>query len=489
MRPRVIWAVAWRDLRRVVSGRKRYSLPLLAALLLLPVGAMPLPSADTPTGPPPLPIIQGEIPPQLREVLRSDPSAASTLSPGPPVVLHAPFVTPRMRSALDSLDEAPPLVVRNHRTPLQLPGRSLLVALIAISLLTGPLAESLPGEREEGTFETLLAAALSRGELVAGKWLAWTLAASTAAILSSLSGMLTGAQSPGAWLIGVPLALSVAVAGGLWLVRSASDVVGGAAAPMRVIPSAAVLALGLAWLAAQYHPLLGAAFPLGGPLLLASGLLSGVLPILVCLASTAAVVAVLLRATARDLQRPPGRAEAATWGLILGAAVCFWLPVAAPAAWSLAGRGELVDPAAGIRAAGVLATLLATTTFARDVRAPRWRRPSGIGLLLAIAAGLGLSLLDNLSLSLPVSGPLAERLLTRPSDLTGALALAIGGELLFRGILTRRLGSVGALVAWVVLVHPLDPLVGLASGIALGYVARNHGITMSIVGALLWLMM
>lgn len=482
----MIGAVAWRDLRRVISGRKRFSLPLLALFLLLPVGALPLPAPEAPTGPPPTPAVQGEVPAALGGQLRVHPDAAVRLEAGPPVVAEGAFVPARLRAVLDTLDGDGALSVRYHRPPLRLPGRSMLVALLAISLLTGPLAESLPGEREEGTFETLLAAALSHGELIVGKWLAWTAAASAAALLSSISGRVTGAQAAGPWLFGVPLSLAVAVASGLWLVRRAGDVIGGAAAPMRVIPSLAVMAVGLAWLAAQAHPLLGAALPLGGALLLAGGMLDGALPVLVCTLSTAATVAVLLAGTARDLQRTPSRRAAARWGLAAGAALCWWLPVTAPAAWGLAGRAELVDPASGVRAAGLLALLLAATAAARDTQPVSWRRPGWPGLLLAVAAGGGLALLSNLPTALPVDGVLAARLLARPTGLFGAVALAVGGEALFRGVLSARLGMWPALALWVLIVHPLDPILGLASGLALGWLARNHGLTAAIVGALVW---
>lgn len=489
MRASVIAAVAWRDLRRVMSGRKRWALPLLAAALLLPTGALPMGPAASPPSAQSAPLppgVRGEIPDILLGQLRADPTAEVRILPGPPITVEAPWVSRRLRAALDSQTPQPAVVFRRHSTPLRLPGRTLLVALIAISLLTGPLAESLPGEREENTFETLLAAALSRWELVLGKWLAWTSAASGAALLAAISGIATGAQSPGPWLLGLPLALGVAVAVGLWLVRQAGDLIGGAAAPMRVIPSAAVLALGLAWGASQASPLLGAALPLGGALLLTGGILDDPASIAVCALSSLATIGALLAVTARDLQRTARRAGPSSATLLLWSALCWWLPVAAPATWSAAGRGDLVDASSGVRAAGILLVLLAATEAARRTRPAEWRRPSVTGILWGGASGGALALLSVLPTALPLDGPLATRFLAEPSGLLGAVALGAGCELVFRGTLTQRLGRWPALAAWVAIVCPLDPLLGIASGLIMGHIAHKHGLAAALAGGVLW---
>ncbi|MDG1482481.1 MAG: hypothetical protein P8R54_23020, partial [Myxococcota bacterium] len=180
IRPRALGVVAWRDLRRVLAGRRLGFIGLSLAMLL-PVGAIPLQAPQQRA--PEIPAVQGEIPAALEgELLRSE-SASVRLSGSEPITVQASTIPGGLRRVLNTLEEEPSVTRVMWRPELTLPGRNLLVALLAISLLTGPLAESLPGEREEGTLETLLAAALSRGEVVGGKWLAWTTAASTMALL------------------------------------------------------------------------------------------------------------------------------------------------------------------------------------------------------------------------------------------------------------------------------------------------------------------
>ncbi|MFT5686976.1 MAG: hypothetical protein ACI8RZ_007933, partial [Myxococcota bacterium] len=329
LRPRMLAMVAWRDLRRVLAGR-RLGFIGLALALLLPVGAIPLKAPQR--GVESSPVVQGEIPAALEGKLRLSQDAPVRLSGSDPIIVQTATLPGAVRRVLNTIEEEPYVTRIVWRPELNLPGRNLLVALLAISLLTGPLAESLPGEREEGTLETLLVAAISRGEVVGGKWLAWTGAASVMALLGGGAGLLTGAQELGLWVLGVPLSVSVAVALGMWLVRSAGDAMSGATAPMRVIPVVAVALLGVSWWLSSTNAVLAAAVPLGGGLLMAGGMVGEPAAVLAAIGGTVLACVGLLAGTAHALTQPEGRAGRGG-GLLVVGAVLWWLPVAGPVVW------------------------------------------------------------------------------------------------------------------------------------------------------------
>lgn len=470
IRRRVLAWVAWRDLRRVLAGR-RLGLAGLALAVLLPLGALPLqpPAAQEPG----VPVVQGEIPAALAGQLRTSRTAQVHLAGDDPIVVSATALPRAVREALESIESEPSVTVLRWRPALLLPSRNLLVALLAISLLTGPLAESLPGEREEGTMETLLAAAISRGELVGGKWLAWTASASGVALLGCITGMLTGAQQPGLWLLGVPLSVSVAVALGLWLVRRAGDAMSGATAPMRVIPVVAVALLGGAWWLSVRSTLLAAAVPLGGGLMLAGGMLQTPGEAVVALMSTAAATVGLLSVTARALTQPRSSAVG-SGGLVAAGAVLWWLPVMGPAVWQWAGRGEMVDGAAGLRAGGALLLLAALVVVAGDPQRARRVRFSKRGALLAAGVGLLLVALESLP------GTMAA-----PAGLT-ALLVALGQEVWFRGVLLRQLGVRRAWLSWVLIVGLAAPLHAAVSGALLSWLSSRYGLFAALAAAMIW---
>lgn len=487
MRPARLLAVAWRDLRLVHAGKAWFRLPLLALGLLLPAGALPI-RWDRPPAPTEA-VAAGEIPVALQDKIRLDLTSRANLSGQSPVVLTAASVPAPLRQALDSLPGPTVSVVRAPRTR-PLPGRSLIVALLAISLLTGPLAESLPGERGAGTLEVLLSASVRRSELMGGKWLAWTAYGSALAALAALGGMLSGAQAPGLWPLALPLVVGVAAALGLWLVRGAADVVSGAAVPMRVLPLVAVLTGGLAWAAAETHPLLGAAVPLGGALLVASGALTGWAVLASAALGSAAAVGLLLWSAAAAIDQGgaarSGRGRDLAGGL-LGVGVT-WLAVAGPGLWAVAGNPNLELPlGASIAAGGVCAGLLAGVWLARaEPLGLRWRG----SLLAGAGAGIVLGLIYFISNKyFPAfegpswMAPLRARLLRSPVE-GGPLALVavvVGQTLLFRGVLLDRLGLTASVALTVLATRPFDPLGGAALAPGLALVARRWGLLPAMV--------
>ncbi len=473
----------------VHAGKSWFRLPLLGLGLLVPAGALPIhldraPAATEASA-------AGEIPVALQDKIRLDLTSRATLSGEAPVVVTAAAVAAPLRSALDHLPGPTVELVRApRRRPL--PGRSLIVALLAISLLTGPLAESLPGERGAGTLEVLLSASLTRAELVVGKWLAWTAYGSALAGIAAISGMFSGAAPVGLWPLALPLVVGVSAAVGLWLVRGAADVVSGAAVPMRVLPMLAVGSGVLAWIVADSSPVLGAAVPMGGALLVASGALSGGLALLSAALGSALAVALLLSSTAAVIDQG-GVARSARGadlaGGLLGVGVT-WLAVAGPGLWAVAGNPNLVLPrGASIAAGGVCAGLLAGVWLVRGsglVMSWGTWRGALLGAVSGLGVGLALAALD--ALPILVQGPLwmaplRERLLCSPIE-GGPLALAavvVGQTLLFRGLLLERLGTAGSVALWVLAVAPFDPVQGAVGGLVLAGAARGLGLAPAMV--------
>ncbi|MCP4806578.1 MAG: ATP-binding cassette domain-containing protein [Proteobacteria bacterium] len=329
MRWRRILHIAWRDLRLVHAGKSWWRLPAIALALLLPAGALPLPSSPTAE----MARAGGEIPAALEDQIEFRPRSPIQLSGEDPVVLRGGRVSVPLRAALDGLGGVGVTILREGEER-RMPGRSLLVALLAISLLTGPLAESLPGERQRGTLETLLTAGVSRAELITGKWLAWTLATTTMTAIVAAMGMLDGSQDVGVWPLALPPVAGVAVAFGLWLGRGAADEIAGATRTMRVLPVTSVTLLVAAYALGTVHPALGALVPLGGALLVAGDVFVGALPLTAAWAGSLAAVVGLLAWTARDLTEVGLRRERIgdSAGLIAMAGLLWWLPVVGPVA-------------------------------------------------------------------------------------------------------------------------------------------------------------
>ncbi|MCB9781305.1 MAG: ABC transporter permease subunit [Alphaproteobacteria bacterium] len=498
LRPSRLLSVARRELVRSAAGRRGWRFFAVAMFLLLPVSALRLPSRDTP----PTPVVAGEAPAALQDAVVVQERAPVTVGEADGVVtVEARGIAPALRQVLEKRLEAgsPAVRLELHPRGLTLPSRALFVALLAISLLTGPLAETLPGEREGRTMEVLLSTSLSRGEIVVGKWLAWTASASFTALVAGFGGMVTGAIAPGPWVVAMPAALGVAVALGLWLVRGAADLVGGAAAPMRVLPVVAVVGVGVAWGLGNQATLLGAAVPLGGALLVASGLVPGVLPVLAAVGGSLLASGGLLWATTRSLDRQGVKPRARDGGyvgtLVLGG-LGWWLAVAGPATFVLGGAEDLPAPLdASLVAGGVLIGATAVVALLREGRMPDLCPPRRVpqalirGLMVGVALSateLGLGSVAGPAWALPLRVRLELALMPAIVGTGAAVAVAVGSELFFRGFLHRRLGLVGTAVAWAVVVMPMDPVRGVLSGLALGLLQQRLGLLAPLAAHLAW---
>lgn len=498
MRARRILAVAERDLRIEFSGRQGAILPLVVGLVLLPLAAAPHPAQLIPKVD--KVYVRGPLPPEvaaLPEVVAGDGPNATTLLPpsaGEPAWRVEGAVIPAaLSAALNSMDRKIQ-VVTVTRPKLALPNRSFLLSLVAASTLTGALAQSIPGERASRTLETLRTASVSAGEIVVGKWLAWTGFAGGAAIVAGAIAVALGRQSLGPWVLALPWVAAGTAAGGLYLVRRANDVVGGATIALRTQPAALAFVALAAWTLGRVHPLLGASVPLGGALMAAGSLWEGWAPVLVSIASTAAACAALLAATARDLaevERNELNRDRSAAVLMTGvAAVSWWVAVLGSMVWAIGGaveRTELIPLSAG-PIGGMLA--LVCMGFALAARHPRPLESVGLvrapaaAWAAAIAVGLGLPLLAPTTRlwSDPASATWVDARLRLIASVTpvhagGAMVLATiaAQELLLRGWIRRAGGDAVALLASVLVLAPLDPVRGALEAAVMGALVLASG--------------
>ncbi|MFT4571051.1 MAG: hypothetical protein ACI8TX_002071 [Hyphomicrobiaceae bacterium] len=488
LRPARVWAVALRDLRQR-TGKHWYRLPATALVLLVPAGVIgfelssPHVATVTSNSGITLPVVGGNVPTILADQLQRGDGSDVSLSGGEPLVVTGLRVPRQIRKVLNTLPGADAVAVRRYRPPIRLPGRSLLLALLAISLLTGPLAETLPGERARNTLEVLLSAGISRAELVGGKWLAWTLAASSTALLAAAATVVSGVQEAGVWILGLPLFIASGVAFGLWLVRGVADIVGGAAAPMRVLPIVSMGMAGAAYGVASIHPLAGAAVPLGGPLLVAGGVFVGPSCVAMATFASAGWISLALAATARGLDRSGdsgGTPAPSVIGVVVAAAAAWWLPVAGPGVWTLAGNpGAAGSVTVSILAGGLALIAVASITNARAIVTEKsvpvpdlflYFRRIGVGVGVGVVAWLVLRVLPSADLGL-IPDAFAHRLAvgTAPSAAAGvfpALVAAAGQSAVFFGVVAARSGAVVACCAWVLVISIAAPLHGIATGLA-----------------------
>jgi len=227
MRPRTVLAIAERDLRLQLQGRQRFVLPGLLLILLAPTIAVP-PPEDRGTAM----RVSGDVPEAVAAVpdvvVRHDKRMYNHFerSEGRVAVKGLAIPVP-IREPLDA-DESFDVTYIPPEPP-NLPHRGLILSLIAASTLSGSLAQSLAGERSERTLVSLRATAVTPGEIVAGKWLAWGGFVSAIAMLAALGAIAWGHLEPGRWLMALPAPPLFAAALGMWLLRRARDVVGGAA--------------------------------------------------------------------------------------------------------------------------------------------------------------------------------------------------------------------------------------------------------------------
>ncbi len=414
---------------------------------------------------------------------------------GQPVRARATRVPEVVRRVLDDHTAPPTVTVSRDTSSPWVPGRNLWVLLLATSLLTGPLVESLPGERNQRTWETLRAAPLSTAELLTGKWLAWTLASVLVAGSGILAGLLGGTQALEPALLGVPAVLATVVALGLWLLRSVEDPAGAATIPVRTIPLALLLTGGAAVVLADTSPVLAAAVPLGGPLWWAAGgsahpgalVAMGVVSVL--------TVAGLLGHAARTVDRPSNP----TGGPFVGAVVALaaWsvgaFALLAPAGWAWVG-GRTVTPGASASVAAGLGWLLlaAVLRFRQQGAAGPSARPTHTGGWWAVAAiGTVLGGLDHVLPELVDDTGMSGAWVGAPvGPLWAAIWCAASQEVLFRGLMRSHVGAVASGVVWILATRPADPLYGVVAAAALTWTALRYGVpktaaahALAVVGA------
>jgi membrane protease YdiL (CAAX protease family) len=503
MRPSIVLTIARRDLAIQLRGRRAWVLPLIAAVLLVPLASVPIPLRSAGPAAPPQVVVSGEVPDALDahpDIARGD-HGVPIRRAGDALVVRADPVPAALRRALDqALDPSPPPAVAYVAGPtMPLPGRTLLLALVAASLLTGAVSESLPGERGQRTLEALLTAAIRRDEIIFGKGLAW---GGIGAIVSLAAGFVaigSGLATLGPWILALPLVAPATVALGLFLVRHTADLVGGATVSLRVLP-AVLSTLGLvAWGVGLWSPALGASIPLGGALVAAGDTWPGWGPPALAAAMTGGVTLGLLIGAARGLEREVPREDdgskwraaaligwlaAASWGLALG-----------PTLWAPAGNPALaanLSPAAGVLASALALLMLSGVVIAgpggwRRVRLDARASVRWAWALLLAPALFGIALVPEPA-QLPVAPSLVARL-----DLAlhpGAAGVAVAAlavvaqEVSFRGLLPRALArghnpglaaELGAVAVWTAIAAPHAPVTGALIGLALSALARATG--------------
>lgn len=490
MRPRTIFAIARRDLRLQFVGRQRLILPLLMTMLLGPVSAMPLPREVREAVRVP---VAGDVPDNVASMKNYAvrPVGMLIFSTDPDGTLNVrganiPF---DVRNALD--ENSPFDVVMREPEPVRYPTRGLLLALLAASTLTGSLSQSLPGERSDRTLVSLRAAAITPMEIVFGKALAWGGWGGVAALAACAATIAGGRLSPGWWLLAVPTVPFAAAAFGLFLVRRASDVVGGATVALRTLPAAlAGVALGGFFL--YDRTVLGAALlPGGGALLAAGDMFDNPAHVLVAVSSTLALALALLSIVARDLEPSPVASPAR--GVLAGvvetsaAALPWWLGLSTSVLWTQAGATALgTSLNATVALTGATAGLAAVLAIG-IIRAPSHQgahaAPRRSDQAAAVVAGLFGSLLVTPAVAPLVSeGSWADVAARLAAGVTGdgvawplAIVAIVVQEALFRGRMPRLAGDGAALVAWTLVTAPLDPLFGLGTGMLWLGVARLGG--------------
>jgi hypothetical protein len=507
IRPSRILAIARTDLAVELAGRQGLLLPAVVAGLGL---TRNLEEESV--------RVYGDVPPPVLEAEAVDPSSRLRLqfTQQPDVLLvDGLFIPPSVRDKLEehvvqqgtAAGEAA-VTVPVEVTPrgFRFPGRTALLALISASTLTGAVSQSIGGERQRKTLVVLLAAAITRTEIVLGKWAAWGGLGAGSSLLGAGVALMLGHTEPGAWLVPLPTVPLATVALGLWLVRRAGDVMAGSATALRVLPAALSLAAVLAWLLGDRDPWLGALVPLGGALLAAGQTWPELGPTLLSAVSTLALAAFALGATIRDLEESPDREPPQNHtmaALAVGAlaAATWWLPVAGPELWSMAGNPK-VNAALPVRdglVAGTLALALFSLVRVMRSHAPAlqelalrpqgWKTPAAA--LVAVAGLLGAALLDPVIPPLgytAVHERLADALYPRWAGLGLATLTVIADELLFRGWLQRSVGPTRAILVWTAVKTPLDPLSGLLSGlVCTGAAAAGGSVWSPLLARLLWL--
>lgn len=504
-----IRAVARQDLAIELKGRQGWLLPAVIAGLMLPAATVPSPiqrmvrsELDRDVA------VSGDVPEGIREVPGVVAESRLHLAfeqQGDVLVVDGPHIPSGVRERLDAGVIAVPREVTPR--PYAFPGRTALLSLITASTLTGAVSQSIGGERSRKTLVVLLAAAISRSEIVLGKWLAWGGVGAAASLVGAAVAIAAGNTAPGWWLVALPTVPLATVALGLWLVRRSGDVMAGSATSLRALPATLSIAAVVAWFFQDQSPWLGALVPLGGGLLASGSIWDDAGPTILSAVTTLALAGFALAATIRDLEEVPDRnppEERTGTALAVGvlAVAAWWLPVAGPVLWQEAGNAKIAD--ALPRDHGVMAGAFALLAFSlvragrstasiRDelrLRLPTgptaWALGLGGGVVLwAIALALGW---------LPELGHAGARerfgaaLQPGWAGIGIAVLAIVADELLFRGWLARVVGPGRAVLVWTVVKTPLDPLTGLATGAVAAWLSERTGsVWPSIVARFVWL--
>lgn len=499
-RPARILAIARRDLFQELKGRRGALFGAVTALLLMPVAAIRVDLPAPGERPARETWVAGDVPEEVVALPRVRPTDGPAQmvfqrQADGRLVVRTQHMPPTIRAALDG--PSPQVSLEEVDSPLYLPGRTLLFALISASVLTGAVSESIGGERSRRTLQSLLSAAVSRGEIVTGKWLAWTGYGALAALLTAGVALLLGRVEPGWWLLPLPTVAAGTVALAMYLSRHARDVVGGATVSLRYLPAVLSGTGVVAWyLGGEVSFLAGAALPIGGALLAAGDAWPGAAPAVVGALSTGLFTATLLWATGRDLERAPRPPP--TWltrareaGLVaLVAGVAWWCPLAAPLLWGAAGNPLLTEtlPRAPGVWAGATALLLMSVVRSGKVDEPRrelglvrpragWWKPAvvaAVGLVVASAAS-GLVPLPEESLVAAAGLRISAGLNPLWAGIPAFLLAVVAQELLYRGWLQRLVGPLWGTAVFVLVHGPLDPMWALFLGGSLAAVTRSAG--------------
>ncbi len=490
-RPTRVLAIAFRDLRIEFSGRRAWMLPFIGVSLLLPGAiAPPAPQFEPPAtlrvaGPPP-PMLAGT------EGVTFHAGRGLSLEERPNeahgrLIVHGDFMTPTFGHALDAA--YPPIQTEvQTRIDFSWPERSLFLSLVAASLLTGAISQSLPGERSARTMETLLTAGITRAELVAGKWLAWGGLGGLAGLLACLLAVLGGHQTAGWYLLPVPWVAGSTAALGFWLVRRANDVIGGATVAIRVLPATLFISAGAAWWIGTFNPLLGACVPLGGALVAAGAVWDGFLPPFVATLVTGALTLACLAETTRDLAEGEaiGRDTDRATGWMYAAFVLagWWFAVASPVLWSWGGNPDLAAtlPATdGATSGAILMFVLLLVALARstNLRHELQIRPT---TPWQWAEAMGAGVLCLTLLLLPTEPPWDGHALTAAGRFAEAtrvapyvtMAAMLAAEVVLRGAVRARAGLGLSTAVAAVLLTPLNPIPGLVCAVTMTALQVRH---------------
>lgn len=498
-RARRIGALAQRDWLIEFKGRTGWLMPGVLASLLLPAALVPAGGAPAVDLPAEQVFVTGDVPAEVASypgviVKPALPADANFIAVTPGVVdVELLRMRPLLRRALDG--DSPQVTLKRNEHVWLFPGRGLLFGLVAASTLTGTVSQSLAGERHKRTLLALLAAAVTRLEVVLGKWLAWSAFGGVAALGAALGALLAGTVTAGPWLVPLLTVPAATVALGLWLVRDAGDVVTGATISLRVIP-AVLSVLGLiAWWIGQDHPLLAAIVPLGGALVSSGGMFGGAwLPALLSAVTSLTMSALLLADTARALDREPvasageGVSPLRALGPAALAAAVWWICVGGAGLLYAGGNPTRANelPLADGLLAGAASLIAITLMYLATNRQPGSRAPANVPATIP-AALLGGGLLGLASANgWLASAPLAPHALftfnrfsaglapTLEVLLAGAVAL-IAQEALLRRVIQPRAGAIAAVLSFAVIVTPHAPIAGLLVGSLTAGVTRLGG--------------